>query len=509
MLFFTYLRSELRHRLRQAIVTGTGLAVGIGLVIMVSAAATGVRDGQATVLRSLYGVGTDITVTRPWSVPNSTQPQQAQNGPGSPSQRLDFLLDAGQGLFPAASVTSVARLPKATAAVGWIALVDQQIAIPAGGGPGAMTSMLVDGVDVAHRGLGPLSQATIVVGRGFITADANANVALVDAGYAAAHHLRPGSPLTVAHVPFTVVGLVRQPAGAAANVLIPLVRAQTLAGVPGKINTISVQAASDAAVSALSRQIKAQLPWAIATNSGNLAGDITGSLDSAAQLAGDLGRWVAAGALVAAVALASLLTLAATSRRVREFGTLKALGWRGGRVVRQIVGESAAVGMLGAFAGVLLGHGGAALLGALAPRLTAIVAYAPGSKEGQAIQTVTQNGVTHQRQFSPLPGPTTASRCTSARPSRSAWCCSPWRSGSAGRCWPARSAAGPSGADPAGPATDPGTGPATLVDLHAPVTIDTVLVAVLLGIAGDLLAGAIGGWPAARLRPADAMTRVG
>jgi len=433
MLFFTYLRSELRHRLRQAIVTGTGLAVGIGLVIVVSAAATGVRDGQATVLRSLYGVGTDITVTRPWSVPNSTQPQQAQNGPGSPSQRLDFLLDAGQGLFPAASVTSVARLPKATAAVGWIALVDQQIAIPAGGGPGAMTSMLVDGVDVAHRGLGPLSQATIVVGRGFITADANANVALVDAGYAAAHHLRPGSPLTVAHVPFTVVGLVRQPAGAAANVLIPLVRAQTLAGVPGKINTISVQAASDAAVSALSRQIKAQLPWAIATNSGNLAGD--------------LGRWVAAGALVAAVALASLLTLAATSRRVREFGTLKALGWRGGRVVRQIVGESAAVGMLGAFAGVLLGHGGAALLGALAPRLTAIVAYAPGSKEGQAIQTVTQNGVTHQRQFTP-----------------------------------------------------PGTYHSIAVHFSAPVSVGVVLLAVALGIGGALLAGSIGGWPV-RCRP--------
>jgi len=433
MLFFTYLRSELRHRLRQAIVTGTGLAVGIGLVIMVSAAATGVRDGQATVLRSLYGVGTDITVTRPWSVPNSTQPQQAQNGPGSPSQRLDFLLDAGQGLFPAASVNSVARLPKVTAAVGWIALVDQQIAIPAGGGPGAMTSMLVDGVDVAHRGLGPLSQATIVVGRGFITADANANVALVDAGYAAAHHLRPGSPLTVAHVPFTVVGLVRQPAGAAANVLIPLVRAQTLAGVPGKINTISVQAASDAAVSALSRQIKAQLPWAIATNSGNLAGD--------------LGRWVAAGALVAAVALASLLTLAATSRRVREFGTLKALGWRGGRVVRQIVGESAAVGMLGAFAGVLLGHGGAALLGALAPRLTAIVAYAPGSKEGQAIQTVTQNGVTHQRQFTP-----------------------------------------------------PGTYHSIVVHFSAPVSVGVVLLAVALGIGGALLAGSIGGWPV-RCRP--------
>lgn len=54
----------MRHRLRKAIFIGIGLAVGIGLVITVSAASTGVRNAQASVLRALYGVGTDVTATR-------------------------------------------------------------------------------------------------------------------------------------------------------------------------------------------------------------------------------------------------------------------------------------------------------------------------------------------------------------------------------------------------------------------------------------------------------------
>ena len=41
-----------------------GLALGVGLVITVTAAASGVKTAQSQVLHSLYGVGTDITVTK-------------------------------------------------------------------------------------------------------------------------------------------------------------------------------------------------------------------------------------------------------------------------------------------------------------------------------------------------------------------------------------------------------------------------------------------------------------
>ncbi|HET6193458.1 MAG TPA: hypothetical protein VFE59_41375, partial [Trebonia sp.] len=44
--------------------------------------------------------------------------------------------------------------------------------------------------------------------------------------------------------------------------------------------------------------------------------------------------------------------------------------------------------------------------------------------------------------------------------------------------------------------------------LHAPVTIGVIIVAVGLAILGGLIAGAFGGWRAARLRPADALSKV-
>jgi len=44
--------------------------------------------------------------------------------------------------------------------------------------------------------------------------------------------------------------------------------------------------------------------------------------------------------------------------------------------------------------------------------------------------------------------------------------------------------------------------------LHAPVTIAIIIVAVGLAILGGLIAGAFGGWRAARLRPADALSKV-
>jgi putative ABC transport system permease protein len=46
------------------------------------------------------------------------------------------------------------------------------------------------------------------------------------------------------------------------------------------------------------------------------------------------------------------------------------------------------------------------------------------------------------------------------------------------------------------------------VHLTAPVTLSTVLLAVVLALAGGLIAGSFGGWRAVRLRPADALGRV-
>ena len=48
----------------------------------------------------------------------------------------------------------------------------------------------------------------------------------------------------------------------------------------------------------------------------------------------------------------------------------------------------------------------------------------------------------------------------------------------------------------------------TDIALHAPVTLSIILIAVGLAVLGGLLAGAIGGWRASRLRPAEALRSV-
>src|SRR5262249_3074373 len=127
MFFVTYLRRELRRRMRQAILVALGLAVGVGLVVTVVAASSGVKKAQADVLRSLYGVGTDVTVT---GKPPAFKPFRSGGGPPSGAtifragpggvqvcqrgrcasaagQTIDALRSAGYGPIGAAKVAEV------------------------------------------------------------------------------------------------------------------------------------------------------------------------------------------------------------------------------------------------------------------------------------------------------------------------------------------------------------------------------------------------------------------
>ena len=84
-MFFTYIYRELRRRHRQALLTALGLAVGVGLVVAVTAYAGGVSSAQDAVLHSLYGVGTDITVSQTQKLDQAGPPRFDMN-PGSRDQ---------------------------------------------------------------------------------------------------------------------------------------------------------------------------------------------------------------------------------------------------------------------------------------------------------------------------------------------------------------------------------------------------------------------------------------
>jgi ABC-type lipoprotein release transport system permease subunit len=461
-MFITYLLRELRRRMRQAIFIAAGLALGVGLVITVTAASNGVSATQGTVLRSLYGVGTDVTITQSPTA-GSGGGTRFNFGGGPPGQQnagtsfsRDILAGGGMGTIKSSSVTTVSGLKDVSGAAGALVLNDVKLSgtVSAGGGrPGGQggsgsgainsSSFTVTGFDPAHDALGPLASGTVTSGHNVTTAESDSNVAVVDSNYAQAQKLKVGSNITVAGKTFSVVGVVQAAQGeSSADVYIPLARAQALANMPGEVNTIYVSAASAADISAVSGEISRALPSATVTTSSNLASEVTGSLSSASTLANSLGKWLAVAVLAAAFGLASILTMSAVARRVREFGTLKAMGWRSRRIIRQIMGEALVIGIAGGAAGVAIGYGAAALVEALAPPLTA---SAPG---------------------------------------------------------------GPGG--PGGRFTHAASSAAHTVSVHltAPVTLGAVALAVVLALAGALIAGSLGGWRAVRLRPAAALARV-
>jgi putative ABC transport system permease protein len=451
--------------------------VGIGLVITVTAASNGVKNSQAGVLHALYGVGTDLTVTQAPTQGSAGQKttfgfqqelKQVKQGQIAAGTKINInnLVDGGYSPLSSSALAAVARQHDVTSAVGGLTLTDVTVTgtVPAvttagkGGGSSfksafTTSSFGVVGVDPARRSLGPLSAAKLTSGRALTAADANSDHAVADSGYATQNRLSVGSVTDVGGTNFTIIGIVSAPqAGSPPDIYIPLARAQSLgrngnSSLTGQVNTIYVLAASAADIALVQREISEAVPSATVTDQNDLASEVTGSLSSASSLANNLGKWLSVTVLAAAFLLASLLTMAAVTRRVREFGTLKALGWRSRRIIGQVMGESIAIGIIGGIAGIGFGFGGAALIDKLAPKLSATVgsssaASAAGTGKGGALKSLGNTAHT------------------------------------------------------------------VSMTLSAPVTVSVILLAVLLAVAGGLIAGSFGGWRAARLRPAAALARV-
>lgn len=466
MFFIAYLFGELKGRFRQTLAISGGLAIGIATVITISALAAGVATSEGKVLGALYGVGTDITVTTPAKTGSSGP--GIHGGfitPGQHAQHFDSLQSLTSGPVDASRVSAIRELKGVAAASGGLVLTESKSTIPGTADfpppsfqPPDLTSVL--GVDPQYLGLGQYSAGKIVSGRGFTTADSTQNDAVLSSAYAADHGLVVGSQITVSNTPFSVIGIEGESQDAnPPDVFIPLERAQTLAQLVGYVDVFYVKADNAGDVDAVTKEIVQLMPTARVDSSTSLAGQISGSLATVASLADTLGKWLAILALVMAFLGAGLMTSAAISRRAREFGTLKALGWPDRRIIAQVVGESLVVGLIGAALGVGLGLAAPQVVTRFAPQLSALVqesnsslpASAPGANGGFFTGTVG------------------GAMTTFANPN----------------------------------ATHP-----VSIPFEPDVSRLIVLEAILLAIAGGVIAGGFGGWRIARLRPASALARL-
>ncbi|MFF4254895.1 ABC transporter permease [Streptomyces sp. NPDC001663] len=489
-MFGIYLKRELGRRKKAALVIALGLALGIALVITVNSVSAGMTQAQDKVLKSLYGLGTDMTVTKAQSAPKAGSSQgpnfkfDAKSSSKS-KQSSDRVMTQGGQVLASSLVTKVASQKGVADAVGAITLnvtkvdgsftqgkaksstssgsSDSQQGGPGGSSSGGgqpqvqgggasfnVNSYSVAGIDVTDQELGPLATSKITSGKTFTASQTNAKVAVISKSYAKSKKYKLGSTFKINGTKFTVIGIATPDSSeSTTDVFVPLKQAQTLGDSKNKVTTIYVKATDSKQIATVKKTIQSNISGTTVTTSADLASTVSGSLSTASNLATSVGKWLSIAVLAAAFLVAALLTSSAVSRRVREFGTLKALGWPSRNVTRQVVGESMVNGLLGGALGIGLGLAAAYTVTAISPKLTAQLGSSGGG--------------------------------------------------------------GGMGGGPGGGMGGPGQQSASNtmeIALSAPVSLTTIALAVGLAVTGGLIAGAMGGWRASRMRPADALRSV-
>lgn len=307
------------------------------------------------------------------------------------------------------------------------------------------TSYTAAGIDPAHAVDGVVTASQVVVGR-YIKTGA-LNELLADAAYAASNKLQVGSIVPVNGTKFTVVGIVSAAVGGqSANLYFPLASLQRLTGQAGKVNLILVHADSAEAVGTVSDEIHRLLPKATLLTAAELANSVKGSLATAKHLTSRFGGALAIIVLCGALLITVLLTLGSVAKRIREIGTLRAVGWSRRRMVGQLMLETTGIGVAGAVIGVSLGILGGMGLSHLAPSIAIHSPFASSSAALAKLAGVTTNA-------------------TVASPMH--------------------------------------------IHIASVVSMDSILVGAALALVGSMIAGTLAGWRASSLTPAVALRNLG
>jgi ABC-type antimicrobial peptide transport system permease subunit len=305
----------------------------------------------------------------------------------------------------------------------------------------------VGSVDPSNTTSGLVTKAQLTKGAWLSTTPSIAKTqVLVTTSYASQKSLTVGETLTINKVGYKIVGLVNPTlTGDVSDIYFSTSNLQALSTNSGRINEVLVSVDNANDVNSVAKAIKKALPGATVLTAASLADQVTGSLSNARKLANDLGGALAVVVLLAAFLIAGLLTLSSVSKRVREIGSLRAIGWSRGRVIRQIMAETLGIGVVGGVIGVAIGAVICLIIGAVGPALSV-------TSTGLAVGASKVSGLLGQT--------------TSATVART-------------------------------------------VHLTAPIHPLTILIAFGGALLGGLIAGAVGGWRAARLSPASALRDIG
>jgi putative ABC transport system permease protein len=347
---------SIRKNTMRALLTTLGIVIGVGAVIVMVAVGHG---AQARIEEQIQNLGTNMIVVTPGS--------SAQGG-----------VSQGAGTFNRLTIADGELLKQQSALLAAVSPVIFTRAQVIGGEGNWRT--LINGVATDYQ---QIRDWPLESGEFFSDADVRSMRKVALLGSTVAKNLYPdadpvGQQIQIRNVPFTIVGVLATKGQTASGtdqddvVLVPYTTAQTRLAGRSFIGQILASTFSPSDVAAAQEEIRAIMRESHRLAAGD-ADDFTvrnqTELADAASGTTEVMSW-----LLAAIASISLLVggigimnimLVSVTERTREIGIRLAIGARGSDVLRQFLVESVVMSLVGGVIGLVVGFGGAALLGHL------------------------------------------------------------------------------------------------------------------------------------------------
>ncbi|MBT3187994.1 MAG: FtsX-like permease family protein [Anaerolineae bacterium] len=333
----SYLFRELTRRSSRTLSAIFSVAIGITLFVSLQAYAGGYREAARAPLSE---VGADITAQRQGDVPEGF---------------TGILFPHSVAPLHRDEIEAIAELPGVegiTESLFFWSFEEDSFVAGLGFDPAA---------DFGHGRL----RAGLIEGR-FLDVD-DSGVTLVDASYATQNALSLGDMVIIIGNSFEIVGIVdttRTGQIANANLYLPLADAQAMSAIapnvlavhdmrPDDANLIfikSEQTQAEAVVAGAEAILGKKALVSSAESFGEQLGALFDIIDRFGVLVGLVAFLFAAGILVRAVA-------AGVWERRREVGMMRAVGWEKKNIVRQLLGETLVIALVGGLVGLLLSWG--------------------------------------------------------------------------------------------------------------------------------------------------------
>jgi putative ABC transport system permease protein len=338
---FRYVLNELRHHRHRTLVNILGIGIGIALFVSINAVAAAYKEAVTLPFKNL---GADIVVQRP--------EKRALDSSQAPASMRGIRVPFSNQILPSQDLEKLKSISGVDSIASSLLLWEFEQR-------GFRTIM---GVDLTRPSLGPIKVKEWLKEGRF---PENPGEVVLEKHYAKFQQAVLGGTFSIGDRPFKVVGLLEIKEGAqiaSANAYLSLPEAQTLlAGEVKGVNLVYLRLKNPSLLSQVKNQIARDLSGVSVTSSDSFL-ELMGGVSKISDQFSLLVSLVALGGaffLIIKTMLGNLL------ERSREIGILKAVGWTGKDVQKQLMGEVLVQSLLGGILGILAGYAISYLLGFL------------------------------------------------------------------------------------------------------------------------------------------------